>query len=53
MDRGFDEWLGQGNGGTGTTDNWFDNDRVNDHYWCYGKRVKREDFAPDFFITQL
>lgn len=31
MDRGFDEWLGQGDGGTGTTDDHFLNDRVNDH----------------------
>ena len=38
MDRGFDQWLGQGDGGTGTTDDWFDNDRVNDRYWHNGKR---------------
>lgn len=50
MDRGFDEWLGQGDGGTGTTDDWFDNDRVNDHYWHNGKRVWREGYAPDVFF---
>ncbi len=49
MDRGFDEWLGQGDGGTGTTDDWFDNDRVNDYYWHNGKREQRNGFAPDVF----
>lgn len=50
MDRGFDEWLGQGDGGTGTTDDWFDNDRVNDHYWHNGERVKRAGFTTDVFF---
>jgi arylsulfatase A-like enzyme len=50
MDRGFDEWLGQGDGGTGTTDDWFDNDRVNDHYWHNGERVQRDGYAPDVFF---
>ena len=50
MDRGFDEWLGQGDGGTGTTDDWFDNDRVNDHYWYNGERVQRDGYAPDVFF---
>ncbi|MEM9527825.1 MAG: sulfatase-like hydrolase/transferase, partial [Bacteroidota bacterium] len=49
MDRGFDEWLGQGDGGTGTTDDWFDNDRVNDYYWHNGEREQHEGFAPDVF----
>ncbi len=49
MDRGFDEWLGQGDGGTGTTDDWFDNDRVNDYYWHNGNRVQRNGYAPDLF----
>jgi arylsulfatase A-like enzyme len=51
MDRGFDEWLGQGDGGTGTTDDWFDNDRVNDHYWHNGERVQRDGYAPDVFFN--
>ncbi|RED96551.1 arylsulfatase [Marinoscillum furvescens] len=49
MDRGFDEWLGQGDGGTGTTDDWFFNDRVDDHYWHNGERKQRDGFAPDVF----
>ncbi|AWW29603.1 sulfatase [Echinicola strongylocentroti] len=51
MDRGFDEWIGQGDGGTGTTDDWFDNDRVNDHYWHNGERVQIDGFAPDVFYN--
>lgn len=51
MDRGFDEWLGQGDGGTGTTDDWFDNDRVNDHYWHNGERVQRDGYAPDVLFN--
>lgn len=51
MDRGFDEWLGHGDGGTGTTDDWFDNDRVNDYYWHNGERIQREGYAPDVFFN--
>lgn len=50
MDRGFDEWLGHGDGGTGTTDDWFYNDRVNDHYWHNGVREQRDGYAPDVFF---
>jgi arylsulfatase A-like enzyme len=32
IDRGFDEWLGHGDGGTGCTTDYWGNDRVNDHY---------------------
>ncbi|WP_109829360.1 arylsulfatase [Reichenbachiella versicolor] len=49
MDRGFDEWIGNGDGGTGTTDDWFDNDRVNDTYWHNGVREKIDGYAPDVF----
>ena len=51
MDRGFDEWLGHGDGGTGTTDDWFDNDRVNDHYWHNGERIRKDGYAPDVFFN--
>lgn len=50
MDRGFDEWLGQGDGGTGTLDDWFDNDRVNDHYWHNGEREQRDGYVTDVFF---
>lgn len=51
MDRGFDEWLGQGDGGTGTTDDYFYNDRVNDYYWHNGEREQINGFAPDVFYN--
>jgi len=50
MDRGFDEWLGQGDGGTGTTDDYFTNDRVNDHYLHNGSWEFRKGYAPDVFF---
>ncbi len=51
MDRGFDEWLGQGDGGTGTTYDYFYNDRVNDYYWHNGERTQIKGFAPDVFYN--
>lgn len=51
MDRGFDEWLGHGDGGTGTTDDYFFNDRVNDHYLHNGKREYKEGYTPDVFFN--
>ncbi len=50
IDRGFDEWLGQGDGGTGTTDDYFTNDRVNDHYLHNGEFEFRPGYAPDVFF---
>ena len=32
IDRGFDEWLGHGDGGTGCTDDYWNNHRMNDHF---------------------
>jgi len=49
MDRGFEEWLGQGDGGTGTTADYFTNDRVNDMFWHNGVWERREGWAPDVF----
>ncbi|MEX0321554.1 MAG: arylsulfatase [Puniceicoccaceae bacterium] len=49
MDRGFQEWLGLGDGGTNTSDCYFWNDRVNDTYWHNGVREFREGFNPDVF----
>ena len=51
MDRGFDEWLGQGDGGTGTTDDYFFNDRVNDHFLHNGEWKKRDGWAEDVFFN--
>jgi arylsulfatase A-like enzyme len=51
MDRGFDEWLGQGDGGTGTTDDHFLNDRVNDHYLQNGEWKQIDGWAPEVFFN--
>ena len=50
MDRGFDEWLGQGDGGTGTTDDYFTNDRVNDMYLHNGEWEHHAGWSPDVFF---
>lgn len=50
MDRGFDEWLGSGDGGPGTTDDYFWNDRVNDHLWHNGERKLFRGYNPDLFF---
>ena len=47
MDRGFDEWLGQGDGGTGTCADYLSNDRVNDMYLHNGEWEQHEGWAPD------
>lgn len=49
MDRGFEEWLGSGAGGPGTTDDYFTNDRVNDYYWHNGERKFIEGYNPVVF----
>jgi len=41
IDRGFDEWLGHGDGGTGCTTDYWGNDRVNDHYIRNGQWESR------------
>ncbi len=51
IDRGFDEWLGQGDGGTGTTDDHFLNDRVNDHYLHNGDWKQINGWAPEVFYN--
>lgn len=54
IDRGFDEWLGQGDGGTGTTDDHFLNDRVNDRFIHNGERDQQIDgWAEDVFFDSV
>ncbi len=50
MDRGFDTWLGQGDGGTGSTDDMFLNDRVNDHYLSQGEWKKIDGWGEEVFF---
>jgi arylsulfatase A-like enzyme len=52
VDRGFDEWLGKGDGGTGCTTDYWGNDRVNDHYIHNGRWEEnpRAGFEGDVFF---
>jgi arylsulfatase A-like enzyme len=50
IDRGFEEWVGEGDGGTGTTADWFTNDRVNDRYIHNGEWEQYDGWAPDVFF---
>jgi len=52
IDRGFEEWLGHGNGGTGCTTDYWGNDRVNDHYLHNGRweDKPRAGFECDVFF---
>ncbi len=52
MDRGFEEWIGHGDGGTGTTADWFTNDRVNDMCIHNGEWERYEGWAPDVFYGE-
>ena len=50
MDRGFDEWLGLGNGGLGIADDLWDNDRMNDRFWHNCVVVSRSGFSTDVYF---
>ena len=52
IDRGFDEWLGHGDGGTGCATDYWGNDRVNDHYLHNGQweAQPRPGFECDVFF---
>ena len=51
IDRGFDEWLGHGDGGTGTTPDFWGNDRVGDVCLRNGQYTKPiKGFATDVFF---
>ncbi len=53
IDRGFDEWLGHGDGGTGTTPDFWGNDRVGDVCIRDGRFTKPiEGFATDVFFEE-
>ena len=51
IDRGFEEWLGEGNGGTGTADDYWNNDRVNDVFIHNGRKEQTKGYAPDVFFN--
>ena len=52
IDRGFDEWLGHGDGGTGCATDYWGNDRVNDHYLHNGtwENQPRPGYECDVFF---
>ena len=53
IDRGFDEWLGHGDGGTGTTPDYWGNDRVGDVCIRNGHFTEpMEGFASDVFFDE-
>jgi arylsulfatase A-like enzyme len=52
IDRGFDEWIGQGDGGAGTTDDFFFNDRVNDHYLHNGEWKQIDGWSEEVFFRK-
>lgn len=50
IDRGFDEWLGQGDGGTGCMTDYWGNRRVDDVYIHNGDQVHIPGYGPDVFF---
>ncbi|MFP4059396.1 MAG: arylsulfatase [Bacteroidales bacterium] len=52
IDQGFDTWIGQGNGGTGTTDDYWYNDRVNDMYLVKEEWQAISGYGPDIFLSK-
>ena len=53
IDRGFGEWLGHGDGGTGTTPDYWGNDRVGDVCIRDGRFTRPIDgFATDVFFDE-
>lgn len=52
IDRGFDKWLGLGNGGLSLGSDLWDNDRMNDRYWYNGEIVERSGFSTDVYFDE-
>ena len=52
IDRGFDHWVGHGDGGTGTASDYWDNDKMNDTYIVNGKWEKFEGYINDIFFNE-
>lgn len=52
IDRGFDQWLGHGDGGTGTASDYWDNDKMNDTYIRNGEWEKFDGFGNDIFFNE-
>ncbi len=52
IDRGFDKWVGHGDGGTGTSSDYWGNDKMNDTYIRDGKWEKFEGFCTDIYFHE-
>ena len=50
IDRGFEEWLGKGDGGTGCATDYWGNDRVNDVFIHNGEQVSLPGYETDVFF---
>ncbi|MBN2133156.1 MAG: arylsulfatase [Sedimentisphaerales bacterium] len=52
IDRGFDRWVGHGDGGTGTSSDYWGNDKMNDTYWRNGKWEEFSGFCTDIYFDE-
>ena len=52
IDRGFDQWVGHGDGGTGTASDYWGNDKMNDSYMRNGTWEKFEGFCTDIYFDE-
>ena len=52
MDRGFDQWVGHGDGGTGTSSDYWGNDKMNDTYWRNGQWEQFSGFCTDIYFDE-
>jgi len=52
VDRGFDQWVGHGDGGTGTASDYWGNDKMNDTYMRNGNWEKFDGFCTDIYFDE-
>jgi arylsulfatase A-like enzyme len=52
IDRGFERWVGHGNGGIGTSSDYWDNQKLNDTYYRDGAWEKFSGFSTDIFVDE-
>lgn len=52
IDRGFDSWVGYGDGGLGTSSDYWGNDRMGDHLYRDGEWEKFDGFCTDIFFDE-
>lgn len=52
IDRGFDQWVGHGDGGTGTSSDYWGNDKMNDTYYRNGEWEKFSGFCTDIYFDE-